>query len=107
MRRLLTTGQPEPVPEMAALLATYDTRGRLAAARLPCVVVAGTRDNFVPKWHARRLADGLPEAEFVTFPRAGHLCMLEAPDGFNAVVAGAAGDQASGAGRRAGTDRIG
>jgi pimeloyl-ACP methyl ester carboxylesterase len=59
----------------------------LDGVRLPVVVAAGARDNFLPVFHARRLAESLPDAELVTFPRTGHLLVLEDPAGFNALVA--------------------
>jgi MGT family glycosyltransferase len=100
VRRLMLATSSE-TPELMELLATYDTSGRLEAVELPVVVTAGTRDNFMPIAHVKRLAAKLPSAEFVPFERAGHLLMLERPAEFNALVERAAATSCAGSERRA------
>ena len=51
----------------------------LRAADVPAVVVAGAEDGLVPEEETRRMADALPQGEFVVVPGAGHLAALEAP----------------------------
>lgn len=65
--RLAGTGTQEPL---------WD---RLGAITAPTLVVAGERDT---KFTAlgRRLVEGLPNAELVLVPDAGHAAHLEAPD---------------------------
>lgn len=61
------------------VLARFDLADRLVEVDLPALVVVGTHDHLTPLSHARRLAEGLPRAELVELPRAGHMPMLERP----------------------------
>jgi pimeloyl-ACP methyl ester carboxylesterase len=45
------------------------------------VILAGTKDGLTPIAHSRALAKALPEAEFVVYPRAGHMLPYERPAG--------------------------
>jgi pimeloyl-ACP methyl ester carboxylesterase len=56
----------------------HDRRRALAElARVPVVVLTGTRDRLTPPRHARVIADELPGAELVVHPGAGHMLPLE------------------------------
>jgi pimeloyl-ACP methyl ester carboxylesterase len=44
---------------------------------IPVVVMAGSWDLLTPVRHSRVLAEALPGAEFVIYPRAGHMLPLE------------------------------
>ncbi len=61
---------------------------RLGELTLPAVVVCGERDA---KFRAlgEQLVDGLPDAELVVVPGAGHAVHLEAPEAVAAAVSGA------------------
>ncbi|HET7039980.1 MAG TPA: alpha/beta hydrolase, partial [Gemmatimonadales bacterium] len=54
----------------------FDVRRRLAEITVPSVVLHGTRDRLFPLQAARRLADGLPDAELRVIPGAGHVLPL-------------------------------
>lgn len=41
------------------------------------MVLVGERDRITPPEHARIIADELPGAEFVRYPRAGHMLPFE------------------------------
>jgi 3-oxoadipate enol-lactonase len=58
---------------------------RIAA---PALVVHGAEDWIVPVENGRRLAERLPDAEFVELPRHGHNLPLEAPETFADLVRG-------------------
>jgi pimeloyl-ACP methyl ester carboxylesterase len=47
---------------------------------IPTVDMAGSWDVQTPMRHARVLADALPSAEFVIYPKAGHMLPLERSD---------------------------
>ncbi|MDT7788858.1 MAG: hypothetical protein QOF58_7277 [Pseudonocardiales bacterium] len=47
---------------------------------IPTVVMAGSWDVLTPMRHSRVLADALPSAEFVIYPKAGHMLPLERSD---------------------------
>jgi pimeloyl-ACP methyl ester carboxylesterase len=59
---------------------------RLAEMRTPSLVVMGERD--LPDFHriANRLIKGLPAAQYVEVPGAGHMVNMEAPQALNAAL---------------------
>lgn len=58
---------------------------RLAALRIPTLVVVSTHDPFGPFDHAAALTDVLPDSEILVIPRSGHSSIWERPE---AVVMG-------------------
>ena len=59
---------------------------RLATIRAPTLIVVGERDLSDFHRIAEVLADGIPGAERVVLPGAGHFANMEAPTEFNNVV---------------------
>ena len=100
---LFATGTPEQQPQLVAevrqwmeatpadgvaggLLAMRDRDdylGKLAGLTVPSLVVGAERDRAIPPEHARALAGGLPDAELIIIPGAGHMANLEQPQPFN------------------------
>jgi pimeloyl-ACP methyl ester carboxylesterase len=69
-----TTGQL--VDEMVA----HDRVARLEdLSGTRAVILAGTKDGLTPIAHSRAIAKALPEAEFVVYPKAGHMLPYERP----------------------------
>lgn len=64
---------------LLAMLA-MDLRPCLEQMSVPATVLVGTRDRLTPPRLARQLAAGLPDAELVVLPGAGHMLPLEEPD---------------------------
>jgi non-heme chloroperoxidase len=64
---------------LLAMLA-MDLRPCLEQMAVPATVLVGTRDRLTPPRVARQLAAGLPDAELVILPGAGHMLPLEEPD---------------------------
>ncbi|WP_176849846.1 alpha/beta fold hydrolase [Belnapia rosea] len=62
-----------------ALRSRAEVTSRLAALRMPALVVWGEADQIVPVSVGRALADGLPHAHFHVLRGCGHLPTLEAP----------------------------
>ncbi|NGY66205.1 alpha/beta hydrolase [Lentzea sp. NEAU-D13] len=59
-------------------LTLHQRREALAVlSDIPTVVMAGSWDLLTPMRHARVLADALPSAEFVIYPKTGHMLPLE------------------------------
>jgi pimeloyl-ACP methyl ester carboxylesterase len=54
----------------------FDVRARLSEIAVPTIVLHGTRDRLFALENARRLADGLPQAELRVIPGAGHVLPL-------------------------------
>jgi pimeloyl-ACP methyl ester carboxylesterase len=59
---------------------------RLAALRVPALVVAGEDDRLTPPRLTRELANAIPGARMVLMPGVGHLAMAEAAPRFNRLV---------------------
>ena len=68
--------------EFAAIaLSESDTRDVLKNLRVPTLLIWGAQDEITPLW------DELPAgARLKVIPGAGHLCYIEQPDLFNAIV---------------------
>ena len=64
-----------------------DITARLAAVRVPALVVHGEEDVPLPIERAETMADALPDASFLRVPEAGHSVNLEAPALVNAAMA--------------------
>jgi pimeloyl-ACP methyl ester carboxylesterase len=71
-----------------AMAARPDSLETLREANVPALVVVGEEDELSPPADARAMADALPDARLVTIPKAGHLTNVEAPEDFNAALAG-------------------
>jgi pimeloyl-ACP methyl ester carboxylesterase len=54
----------------------------------PALIIHGDEDLIVPVENGRRLAERLPDAEYVELPGRGHNLMLEDPDTFAGLVRG-------------------
>lgn len=63
-----------------------DATTQLAGIQVPALVIVGSDDHVTPIAEARRIADGIPDAELVVIPRSGHLSSLERADEFGAVL---------------------
>ncbi len=76
-------------PTLLALhraLAATDLRSRLRGVGAPALVIGGARDWLAPPAHLDLLARGLPRAERVSVPGAGHLLSAQLPDTFGAAL---------------------
>jgi pimeloyl-ACP methyl ester carboxylesterase/predicted ester cyclase len=84
--RSLVVDMAERAPEGAAIrqtelaLSRVDSRPRFASLAMPALVLAGAEDAVASLDIQRELADGLPDANLVLVPDAGHFAPLEAPD---------------------------
>jgi pimeloyl-ACP methyl ester carboxylesterase len=64
-------------------LARFNVEGRLGEIRVPTLVITSEEDTTVPPAAQRRLAEGIPGAQQVVIPGAGHAVILESPTAFN------------------------
>ena len=64
-----------------------DITGRLAAVRVPALVIHGEEDVPLPIERAAAMADALPDATFARVAHAGHSVNLEQPAVVNAAIA--------------------
>jgi len=73
---------------IAAFL-TLDFRARLGEIAAPTLFVSGADDHLGgPPAIMQGLADAVPGARHVSVPDAAHICNIQNPDGFNAVLSG-------------------
>jgi pimeloyl-ACP methyl ester carboxylesterase len=62
------------------LLEKYDLESRLQRIRVPTLVLAGKRDMLVGPKNLDALKSGLPDAEFCSLPKCGHLAFVTHPE---------------------------
>ena len=86
--RAIADGQrPEGIARaLEALAGRGDRRPDLPAMDVPALVIVGSEDALTPVSFSEVLVAGLPDAELVVIPGAGHLTALEAPAAFAAAV---------------------
>jgi 3-oxoadipate enol-lactonase len=94
--------QPELVEATRQVILRTDPRGVAAAARgmaqridftallpdirCPALLIAGECDAITPPADMQRLAQSIPNAQFVVIPNAGHMAPLEQPKAVNAAI---------------------
>ncbi len=89
VRAIAGRQSPEAVAgALAALAGRADRRPDLPRIAAPALVLVGAQDALTPPAMAEALAAGLPDAELVVLPGAGHLAPLERPEEFAAAVRG-------------------
>lgn len=57
----------------------FDVRDRLAEIDVPTLVISAEKDRMIPAQFGRILTDGIPNANYVEIPGAGHFMQLEQP----------------------------
>ena len=70
------------------LLTTFDRRAQLPEIRVPTLLIAGSDDPIAPASVMERMAQKIPDAEYVRLDGCGHLGPMEQPEAFNAALAG-------------------
>lgn len=75
------------VVDFYLLIAQLDVGKHLEAFnRIETVILGGSRDLMTPVSHSKRLAEAIPNADFVTIRGAGHMAMFEAPQQVTAAI---------------------
>jgi pimeloyl-ACP methyl ester carboxylesterase len=86
-RTIADAQDPEAIARaLEALAGRPDRRPDLAGIAAPTLVIVGAEDALTPVPLSQGLAAGLPDAELVVIPGAGHLTALERPREFAAAV---------------------
>ncbi|PRY00025.1 alpha/beta hydrolase [Allonocardiopsis opalescens] len=82
--------QRTPTDVVAEFLPALTSHDKLAAvgvfSGVPTLVICGDSDRMTPIRHSERIAEALPEAEFVRIASAGHLAIMERPTVVNAAI---------------------
>ncbi len=85
---MLATSVDGVVGALAAMRDRPDSTPDLPGFDVPALVIHGQEDQLIPVSEAEIMAAGLPEAELVIVPDAGHLPNLEQPEVFDDAVRG-------------------
>jgi pimeloyl-ACP methyl ester carboxylesterase len=56
------------------------TQGRLAAIRVPTLILFGEADHLIPAADGRKFADAIPGSTLILYPGVGHVPMEQIPD---------------------------
>ena len=86
--RIMAGIPPETYRKAVHLLTTFDRRAELAAIRVPALLIAGSDDRVAPAAVMERMAQKVPDAEYVLLEGCGHLGPMDQPDLFNETLAG-------------------
>jgi pimeloyl-ACP methyl ester carboxylesterase len=86
--RVMSKIRPKGYGQAARMLSLADIHAELARCRAPTLVVCGAEDRVTPPESNRRIAAAVPGARFELLDGIGHLPYVEAPERFNALVAG-------------------
>lgn len=60
-------------------LAEHTAWDHLPRIRVPTLIIGGEKDRFTPVWLSRRMADAIPDSEFMIVPHGTHTAPLEQP----------------------------
>jgi pimeloyl-ACP methyl ester carboxylesterase len=83
-RRHLAGTRVETFLQLGIYLGAHSAAHALeAAARIPCLIVAGDRDNFTPIRVCRRMHERIPGSEWVEICGASHGGLFEFPEQIN------------------------
>lgn len=85
--RALSMPRESFVEGLRALIGRDSVVDKLGGIRVPTLVIHGEQDAAIGVHQAERLRDGIPGAELLLVPDAGHTTPLEAPDVVNAALA--------------------
>ncbi len=83
---MLATSPAGIVGAQAAMRDRPDSTPDLPDLNIPTLIVHGDEDQLIPLAEAQAMAAGIPNAELVIIPGAGHMPNLEQPTVFNDAV---------------------
>lgn len=86
--RQVARSHPETTAALVPALLSHDRLAMMPLLeKVPTVILAGTKDGLTPIAHSRAMAEALPQAKFVVYPRAGHMLPYERADQVSAELA--------------------
>lgn len=87
LRTSLQAVRTDPYKQVLHALVTTDFRKQLLDILVPVLVVVGADDRVLPAANSEYLAEHIRNSELHIIPYTGHLCNIEAPEQFNAILA--------------------
>ncbi len=86
---MIRSTRVEVIAEFYLALLGHDQRAALEViGRAPAFVLTGDRDKVVASRLAGELAAGIPGADLILVPGAGHLVFMERPEAVNEAILG-------------------
>ncbi len=86
LRESLAALRPRPYMNTVRAIVTTDFRSMLGSISVPTLVVVGEDDRVLPPSESEFLAAHIPTANFFMIESAGHVCNIEDPQRFNAIL---------------------
>jgi pimeloyl-ACP methyl ester carboxylesterase len=68
------------------MAARPDCTDLLAQIDVPTLLICGQDDQITPPAEMQKMAEAIPQSQFVQIPNAGHLSPLENPDAVNGAI---------------------
>jgi pimeloyl-ACP methyl ester carboxylesterase len=88
LRAMIVGNRRETVAgAIAALMSRPDSTPLLPAIHCPTLILVGDQDAITPPALSEEMQRGIPGAELVVIPGAGHMSNMEQPAAFNAALA--------------------
>lgn len=84
--RIMSAIPPETYRKAVQLLTTFDRRENLARIAVPTLLVAGSDDKTAPPSIMQKMAELIPDAQYMVLEGCGHLGPMDQPDAFNAAL---------------------
>jgi pimeloyl-ACP methyl ester carboxylesterase len=84
---ILKTPRAGIIGTLQGMAARENTESMLAKLNVPALIVAGEKDQIIPPARSRALAAAVPRASLTMLETAGHMPMLEDPEGTTAAIA--------------------
>ena len=82
-REMFVATPPQTYIRYCEILREFDLRGKLGAIEVPTLAVAGAEDPTSPPEQVEAIAAEIPNASFISIPRAAHMANVERPNEFN------------------------
>ena len=79
----ITSADPRAYRAAMRALGLFNSMGRLVEIKAPTLVVTSENDTTVPPVHQQLLVEGIPGAQQVIIPGAGHAVSVDSPEVFN------------------------
>jgi 3-oxoadipate enol-lactonase len=89
VRRVAANTPPAAIAAaQRGMAARPDVTGMLPSIRVPTLVLVGADDAISSSDEMQKIADAIPDAEFVEIPDSGHMTTMEKPAEVNAALSG-------------------
>ena len=88
---VLRTPRAGIIGALKGMAARENTESVLAKLNVPVLLLAGEKDQIIPPARSWALAGAVPQAKLVMLEKAGHMPMLEDPQGTTEAIAGLMG----------------